>query len=434
MTPVQIYLRSAILLLFFTFHFSVQANELLVADRDPLSPSVSRYDAETGEFLGVLIGVPTEPDDLVFPTSMTFGPNGDLYVASEFGTVTRYNATTGEFLGTFAEGLNVPSGLLYNEEKDQLLVSTLGVFDSELILNYKASTGELLGTTGEGTGPSGRSALTEGPDGNIYASSFANGEFFLGAVLQFDGESLAPAGNFAFNPVLGLAGASGLTFHEAEDGFLLDVVGLFSNNVARFEVSEGDNGLAVSDSSVLIVEGLDFPSAIQPLGDGSMLVTNLGNNNEATGPLRPGSVSRFDVATGEFMETYLPAGGEGMVSQPSALLLVETGDALPGCNFEEQGFLGGDFDGDGEVVFADFLVLSENFGQEVDDYTDGDIDCDGVVDFPDFLILAANFGATEEVASVPEPTSGWLLLVGIISLRLSTRNRSSRDLLTVGQK
>ena len=52
----------------------------------------------------------------------------------------------------------------------------------------------------------------------------------------------------------------------------------------------------------------------------------------------------------------------------------------------------GDIDEDGTVAFADFLILSNSFGQSVDPGTDGDLDGDGEVAFSDFLILSNNFG------------------------------------------
>lgn len=56
----------------------------------------------------------------------------------------------------------------------------------------------------------------------------------------------------------------------------------------------------------------------------------------------------------------------------------------------------GDADRDGEVSFSDFLILSENFGKEVDAvWEEGDFDADGKVSFSDFLILSANFGKSE---------------------------------------
>ena len=49
----------------------------------------------------------------------------------------------------------------------------------------------------------------------------------------------------------------------------------------------------------------------------------------------------------------------------------------------------GDIDGSGTVDFADFLILSSQFGS---DAQESDLDGDGVVGFGDFLLLSANFG------------------------------------------
>ena len=51
----------------------------------------------------------------------------------------------------------------------------------------------------------------------------------------------------------------------------------------------------------------------------------------------------------------------------------------------------GDLDLNGKVEFADFLVLSTNFGK-AGSYSDGDADGDGLVAFADFLLLSTNFG------------------------------------------
>ena len=54
----------------------------------------------------------------------------------------------------------------------------------------------------------------------------------------------------------------------------------------------------------------------------------------------------------------------------------------------------GDLDGSGTVDFADFLILSSQFGQsEVDTALIGDLDRDGAVGFADFLILSDRFGS-----------------------------------------
>lgn len=68
--------------------------------------------------------------------------------------------------------------------------------------------------------------------------------------------------------------------------------------------------------------------------------------------------------------------------------------------------LRGDTNLDGAVDFADFLVLSENFGKTVDGYANGDFDSDGMANFTDFLFLSGNFGKQPEVEEPtdPEPT------------------------------
>jgi hypothetical protein len=51
----------------------------------------------------------------------------------------------------------------------------------------------------------------------------------------------------------------------------------------------------------------------------------------------------------------------------------------------------GDSDLDGDVDFADFLKMANNFGQE-GGWADGDFDGDGLVGLSDFTLLAENFG------------------------------------------
>jgi len=87
----------------------------------------------------------------------------------------------------------------------------------------------------------------------------------------------------------------------------------------------------------------------------------------------------------------------------------------------------GDLDGNGEVAFADFLVLSSNFGNADGSYSDGNIDLADGVAFADFLALSANFGATAAgAASVPEPAGMfyvWMTLLSCMGLRGSRRRR-----------
>ena len=74
----------------------------------------------------------------------------------------------------------------------------------------------------------------------------------------------------------------------------------------------------------------------------------------------------------------------------------------------------GDANDDGLTNFADFILLSNNFGQANKGWAGGDFNGDGITNFSDFITLSNNFGATigaNEVVSigaasgVPEPTS-----------------------------
>lgn len=95
--------------------------------------------------------------------------------------------------------------------------------------------------------------------------------------------------------------------------------------------------------------------------------------------------------------------------------------------------LPGDLDGNGDVAFADFLILSANFSSDSPAYTDGNIDLVEGVGFSDFLILSSNFGQTaaSELAAVPEPSAALLCLLGtctcIVTTRGTSRQSSRRD-------
>ena len=94
----------------------------------------------------------------------------------------------------------------------------------------------------------------------------------------------------------------------------------------------------------------------------------------------------------------------------------------------QTGLLRGDLDANGGVEFADFLVLSTNFGNSDDvEYGNGDLDCDGTVAFADFLVLSTNFGSSSAAATVPEPASDAFLPLCIAAILLSTTSRKQRN-------
>ena len=104
------------------------------------------------------------------------------------------------------------------------------------------------------------------------------------------------------------------------------------------------------------------------------------------------------------------------------------GSGLDNDILDAIGSLPGDINGNGIVGFADFLNFSQNFGQ-AGKYTDGDFNCDGMVDFGDFLIMSENYGQSGVNngpsfigKSVPEPSSHWLVALGVPML-MSLRRR-----------
>ncbi len=106
--------------------------------------------------------------------------------------------------------------------------------------------------------------------------------------------------------------------------------------------------------------------------------------------------------------------------------VVDIGDVQAWVVDARQTFLG-DADLNGSVEFADFLVLSDNFGRP-GSWDTGDFDVNGTVEFADFLALANNFGEVSGgLAVVPEPTSSALSVLALCFL-LSVRQ--TRALLT----
>jgi hypothetical protein len=99
---------------------------------------------------------------LDFPVGLVFGPDGHLYVSSDFSSqVLRYNGTTGVFDTVFASGggLNFAQGLVFGPD-GHLYVSSSS---TDQVLRYNGSTGAFDAVFASGGGLDGPTFLVFTP-------------------------------------------------------------------------------------------------------------------------------------------------------------------------------------------------------------------------------------------------------------------------------
>jgi hypothetical protein len=229
---------------------------LYIASR--FTDQVLEYDGKTGAYLGVAVPAGANPsgtNPLHAPWALTFGPDGNLYVAGRLSdNVLRYNLTTGaidEFIPNSA-GLHAPQGLTF-DAAGELYVSNTTSSDSD-VFRFQgpngASPGAPLpapGQTGAVFVPSGSGGLVTpyglafGPDGNLYVASFGTN-----TVNRYDGTTGAFLGNFISAGSGGLNGPETLAFPP--DGFLY--VSSYNNGaVYRYNATTGAFASTIVSSS-----------------------------------------------------------------------------------------------------------------------------------------------------------------------------------------
>lgn len=156
--------------------------------------SVIAFDEQSGRSLGELI--PSGSGGLVEPDSMSWGPDGQLYISSgrtpEESAILRYDAHTGAFIDRFASGggLTRPYGHAFGPD-GLLYVSS---FLSDQILRYDADSGAFVDVFASGNGApggvNGPNGLAFGPDGKLYVTTegSVSGSFpgLPSEVLRFD--------------------------------------------------------------------------------------------------------------------------------------------------------------------------------------------------------------------------------------------------------
>lgn len=214
---------------------------------------------------------------------------------------------------------------------------------------------------------------------------------------------LGPINDFTLSVDL-LSGQTSLTNYS---GAAIDLVG--------YSIASPSGGLSVQNWSGIASDGW---TAANPTAAAIAELNPTGSFSIASGD----SVSLGNLFVGAVEDLtleYSTADGGAAIGTVDYQINLGGGPVGPTCEDLMASRIGGDLDGNGEVAFADFLVMSTFFGQEGVGYAGGDVDCDGTVAFGDFLTLSSNFGQTAG-AAVPEPESGLLGLVvacGLLAIR-----------------
>lgn len=264
---------------------------------------VLRYNEHTGQYIDTFVGLNNGGLDL--PHGLTYGPDGNLYVASaNNNSVLRYNGTNGAFIDAFVT--NRSGGLGYSVwvefRGSSLYVSSqLG----NEVLRYNATNGAFLGpfvSTNNNGGINGPSGMTWGPDGHLYVAGR-----FSSNVMKYDGTNGAFIKTFVTNGIGGLAQPFGC--HFGPDGNLYVVSGN-NNKVARFN---GTNGNYLGDFVTNSSGGLSFPVGLEFGPDGNLYVASLNSNR----------VVRFSGTNGAPLGDFvLPGNG---LSAPNFMLFHDFG-------------------------------------------------------------------------------------------------------------
>jgi streptogramin lyase len=258
--------------------------------------TVLQYDENTGAFIQDFLLASGFSGSVGSPRGILFGPDGNLYVASDALNGVLSFDSMGNFLSMFvtsAGELDGPRGIIFGPDGN-LYVSSKRTNSVE---RYDGKSGTYIDDfipsgTGGLNGPRG---LVFGPDGNLYVGSF--GDVVAGGtpqVLKYD-----PSGNF-----LGvfasdsLSGLNGLTF--GPDGSLY-----VSNGGVSINHYDGTSSQLLGVLDPANNAGLGDPNGILFGPDGNLYVDDLGG---------AGGVLQYNGTTGDFLAPFIDATTSGDVS------------------------------------------------------------------------------------------------------------------------
>jgi hypothetical protein len=168
--------------------------------------TVKRYDGTTGAYLGDFVTAGS--GGLNDANGLAFGPDGNLYVASNLGSeVKRYNGQTGVFINNFVTsgsgGLIGPRQLLFPGDGNLYVAGDGG--GTPVVSRYNATNGAFVdifasGVPGTNTGAGG---MAFGPNGAFYVAANSGAGVSGSYVARFAPASMAAVTVTLSNPMTG---------------------------------------------------------------------------------------------------------------------------------------------------------------------------------------------------------------------------------------
>ena len=283
----------------------------LVASRN--SGKVLAFDEQTGDPLGIFID---EGNGLTSPSSLTYGPDGNLYVSDyNNSSVLIYDGVTGDFIETFipsgSNGLISPETIAFGPDGDLYIAG----LDGNGVRRYDGETGEfrdvVVANDPATNRPLSSPNFVWAEDDELYISSV----FPNGGILEYDEETDTTTTFILPEDAPTIPGGLAI---GPDDGFLY--IGDFSENasISRYNLESGEFvDIFVESGS----GGLNRASRLL-FRDGELYVTSFGTN----------SVLRFDGETGNFIDNFVPSGTAGL-NEPIGFVFSESPIALEEPSF-----------------------------------------------------------------------------------------------------
>ena len=255
------------------------AGSIFITSRGGGGGDLHQY-SSTGTLLQTISG-----NGLVNGQGITIGPNGNLLVVNEEGSVLQYNPTNGAFIGTFATTNSFPQPSVVGPDGNVYVGANTSV------QKFNGTTGAFIGNFTSGQSLSDITGIAFDAAGNLFVGTADSGSIY-----KFDSTGAFVSTFVNNNPTLS-NGSGSLLFN----GVNLLVADTFGNSPAW-----GNQILAFAPNGTQLPDfasgaNLNGPDGMAFGPDGLLYVLNYAGN----------SVVRY-TAAGQFVDTFIANGPSSM--------------------------------------------------------------------------------------------------------------------------